>query len=85
MLEKRYDKIIFAMAENLSNELKQKAGKDTGLVAIKVAIKVFINSIPVFDVEPISGSPTDYLKRIGHDEGITQEKLNVGLEEVFET
>ncbi len=81
MLEKRYDKIIFAMAENLSNELKQKAGKDTGLVAIKI----FINSIPVFDVEPISGSPTDYLKRLGHDEGITQKRLNVGLEEAFET
>jgi len=81
MVNIKYDKIIFAMAENLSNKLKEKAGKDTGLVAIKV----FINSLSTFNVEPISGSPTDYLKRLGHDEGITQKRLNVGLKEAFET
>jgi len=79
--EKRYSKIKFAMAENLSDDLKEKAGKDTGLVAIKV----FINSLPTFDVEPISGSPTDYLKKLGRDEGITQKRINVGLKEAFET
>ncbi len=77
---KKYDKIEFAMAENLSDVLKEKAGKDTGLVAIKVIIKPDL----IFDVEPISITPTDYLKKLGREEGITQKRINIGLKEAFE-
>lgn len=67
-----YSEIRFVMAENLPEKLKKEAKVDRGLVALKIRI----NSPPAYEVEPISGSPTDYLKKLAEEDGITQEDFD---------
>jgi hypothetical protein len=79
--KKFYNEIRFALAKNLSPDLlKQfKISKGVGLVAIKVSI----NSPLTYDIVPVTGSPTEFIRELGREEGITQEVLNKSLKEAF--
>lgn len=75
-----YSEIRFVLAENLPERLKKKASVERGLVALKISI----HSPPEYDIEPIEGSPTEYLKKLANEDGITQEdfdRLAKSLEE----
>lgn len=79
--KKFYNEIRFALAKNLSPDLlKQfKIKNKVGLVAIKVSI----NSPLTYDIVPVTGSPTEFIRELGREEGITQEVLNKSLKEAF--
>jgi len=64
--------IRFVLAENLPEKLRKEAGIDKGLVALKTSI----HSPPTYAVEPIKGSPTEYLKKLAKEDGITQEDFD---------
>ena len=67
------------MAEKLPSHLLERSSKKSGLVAIKVSV----NSPPQYEIEPVEGSPTEYLKKLSQHEGITQDRLNAGLKVAF--
>jgi len=83
MAKKFYNEIRFALAENLREDLKQilvdRGLEATGLVALKISV----NSLPEIEVVPVEGSPTDFIKKLGEEDGITQEVLNKKLKEAF--
>ncbi len=78
MTIQKFSEIKFAMAENLPASLKALSEKKVGLVAVKVSV----NSLPKYIVDPVN-SPTEYIKKLGTDEGITQAVLDEGLKGAF--
>lgn len=77
-MAQQFSEIKFEMVENLPENMKAIAPKKKGLVAIKSSI----NSLPRYVIDPVD-SPTDYLKNLGKEQGITQETLNKGFEGAF--
>lgn len=77
-MTKQFSEIKFEMAENLPENLKAISPKKEGLVAVKSSI----NSLPMYEIDEVD-SPTAYLKKLGIEQGITQEVLNEGFSGAF--
>lgn len=71
-LTEKYDALKFVMAENLPQDLWNSSPKKSGLVI--VATKV--DSIPRDTVIPINTTPSQFIKELSKDEGITAEKMD---------
>jgi hypothetical protein len=69
---KNVSQIHFALAQNLSKELREKSPVKEGLVAVFVSF----NSPPEFEVKEVKGSPMDFIKKLAEEEGVTQKELN---------
>lgn len=75
-----YSEIKFVLAENLPERLRKKAKVEKGLVALKISI----HSPPEYDVELIKGSPTEYLKKLAREDGISQEDFDKAAKMIAE-
>jgi hypothetical protein len=81
MVEKKfYSDIRFVKIENLKGRAKEIANAN-GLTNGLAFLKVSVNSVPEYEIEPIRGDPLDALKELAARDGITQERLNKALEE----
>ena len=81
MTEKKfYSDIRFVKIENLKGRAHEIA-KDKGLTKGLALLKISVNSVPEYEIEPIEGDPLDTLKELAAIDGITQEKFNKLLEE----
>ena len=78
--KKFYSDIRFVKIENLKGRAKEIA-EANGLKSGLALLKVSVNSVPEYEIDPIKGDPLDALKDLAAKDGITQEKLNKTLEE----
>ncbi len=68
--------IGFWLASNLQGEARETARK-AGITEGLVAVKIYVGSPPEFDVEPVTNSPTEYLREFAEKEGLNLDKIVV--------
>jgi hypothetical protein len=77
-----YSDIQFVKIENLKGRAKAIAeaqGLSEGLALLKVSI----NSLPEYEIEPIKGDPLKALKNLAYQDGISAEKFDIALANAF--
>lgn len=64
-----YDDVKFALAENLTGKAKDVAVAN-GILKGLVAISVKYGSPSEWEVEQVTGSPTEFIRKKAEDEGV---------------
>lgn len=80
--KKFYSDVQFVKIENLKGRAKEEADAQ-GLTNGLAIMKISIDSLPEYDIKPITGDPLKALMNLAQEDGISADRLDDALAKAF--